>query len=68
MESYYYLDPATETYPLTEDLAYILQQRGEYAGWYDVSSDNYVFKDGNGMPILDINPDIAWLFMCCYIG
>lgn len=68
VESYYYLDPATETYPLTEDLAYILQQRGEYAGWYDVSSDTYVFKDGNGMPILDINPDIAWLFMCCYIG
>ena len=68
VESYYYLDPATDTYPLTEDLAYIIQQRGDYAGWFDPSSAMYVFKSADGLPILNINQDLAWLFMCCYIG
>lgn len=68
IESYYYLDKSTDTYPLTEDLKYIIQQRGEYACWWDASSIHYLFKETSGAIVPDINPDIAWLFMCCYIA
>lgn len=59
-------DEATGVYPLTEDLKYIIQQRGEYVGWWDKNSQQYLFVDANGNPILGINSEIAWLFMCCY--
>lgn len=64
IDSYFYLDPVTHTYPLTEDLKYIMQQRGEYAQWWDKDSVHYLFNDGDGVPIPDINPETAWLFMC----
>ena len=68
VESYYYLDKETETYPLTEDLKYIIQSRGEYSQWWDADSIHYLFRDADGDPIPGINNEIAWLFMCCYIG
>ena len=61
-------DEAQGVYPLTEDLKYIIQQRGEYVGWWDVDSPSYLFVDAEGYDIPDINHDIAWLLMCCYIG
>ena len=54
-------------YPLTADLKYIIQQRGDYVGWFDESRDLYLFKDTNGIHIPGINNEISWLFMCCYI-
>ncbi|MBR5780057.1 MAG: hypothetical protein IKY21_05500 [Clostridia bacterium] len=54
-------------YPLTEDLKYIIQQRGEYVGWWNPESQSYIFKDMDGNKLTDINNDIAWLLMCCYI-
>jgi len=54
-------------YPLTEDLKYIIQQRGEYAGWWEKGSNGYCFEDEAGNPIAGINSDIAWLLFCCYI-
>ncbi len=60
-------DEATGTYPLTEDLKYIIQQRGEYAGWWDLNG-SYLFVDENGVPVNGINAEIAWLFMCCYLN
>ncbi len=60
-------DEASGTYPLTEDLKYIIQQRGEYAGWWDLNV-SYLFVDENGVPVLGINDEIAWLFMCCYLN
>ena len=60
-------DEETGTYPLTEDLKYIIQQRGEYAGWWDLNG-SYLFVDENQVPIAGINADIAWLFMCCYLA
>ena len=57
------MDPNSGVYPLTEDLKYIIQQRGDYAGWWDPAADLYLFKDLPG-----INAENAWLFMCCYIG
>lgn len=61
-------DEAEGVYPLTEDLKYIIQQRGDYVGWWDVDSPSYLFVDAEGYDIPDINHDIAWLLMCCYIG
>ena len=60
------VDPNTGLYPLTEDLVYIFQQRGEYEGWWNKNSHNYLFVDVNGNPVPGINSEIAWLFLCCY--
>lgn len=61
-----YVDEDEGVYPLTEDLKYIIQQRGEYVGWWDIENLGYMFKDDSGNNIPDINAEIAWLFMCCY--
>ncbi len=62
-----YVDEVEGVYPLTEDLKYIIQQRGEYVGWWDIESNGYLFKDVNGNNDTEINAEIAWLLMCCYI-
>ena len=59
-------DAATGVYPLTKDLAYIVQQHGGYQGWWEPDSMAYLFVDMDGNPEPDINHDIAWLLMCCY--
>lgn len=61
------VDEDEGVYPLTEDLKYIIQQRGEYVGWWDDESSGYRFKDMAGNIIPGINDEIAWLLMCCYI-
>ena len=61
------VDRSSGLYPLTQDLMYILQQHGDYAGWWDISHSGYLFKDVNGVNDMTINPQIAWLFMCVYI-
>ncbi len=62
-----YVDEDEGVYPLTDDLKYIIQQRGEYVGWWDIENNGYMFKDDAGNNMTDINAEIAWLFMCCYI-
>lgn len=65
-----YIDCADEkegVYPLTEDLKYIIQQRGEYAQWWDFESSNFRFQDADGNNMPEINTEIAWLLMSCYI-
>lgn len=62
------VDENSGVYPLTEDLKYIIQQNGEYSGWFDPSSGTYLFKDDNGINIPGINAELAWLAMCCYIA
>ena len=62
-----YAEEKEGVYPLTEDLKYIIQSRGEYVGWWDIESNGYIYKDANGNNLTDINPDIAWLMMCCYL-
>lgn len=60
-------DELTGTYPLTEDLKYIIQQRGDYYGWWNTQSGSgCIFLDSNGMVLPGLNTDIAWLFICCY--
>lgn len=59
-------DEKTGVYPLTEDLKQIIQNNGEYLGWWDASSPGYIFYEGSGVPVAGLNTEIAWLFMCCY--
>ena len=66
-EYFEYMDEAKGVYPLTEDLKYILQQHGDNAGWFDPEGKIYLFVDQSGNKIPGINPEISWLFMCCYI-
>ena len=62
------MDEDDGVYPFTEDLKYIIQQRGDHYGWFDADGGQYLFKDQNGNNIPGINPDNAWLFPCVYIG
>ena len=65
-EYFDYVDEETGVYPLTEDLKTIIQERGNYVGWWDSSSPNFIFKDGeNAIP--GLNVENAWLFMCAYV-
>lgn len=59
------MDEESGLYPLTEDLKYVIQQRGDYSGWFDASNSLYLFKDENQDNIPGVNPEISWLFMCC---
>lgn len=61
------VDRATGLYPLTKDLMYIIQQHGDYSGWWEITSSNYLFQDANGVYDTTVNPEIAWLFMCVYV-
>ena len=56
------MDPDSGMYPLTEDLKYIIQQRGEYVGWFEEGNAMYLFGALPG-----VNPENAWLFACCYL-
>ena len=68
MEYIAVMDEDDGVYPFTEDLKYIIQQRGDHYGWFDADGGQYLFKDQNGNKIPGINPDNAWLFPCVYIG
>lgn len=68
MEYIEVMDEDAGVYPLTEDLKYIVQQNGDYRGWFNPEGNQYLFKDQNGDNIAGINPDNAWLFPCVYIG
>ena len=67
MEYIEYMDEDAGVYPLTEDLKYIIQQRGDHYGWFDQDNPGYLFRDENGNNVPGINPEISWLFPCCYI-
>ena len=60
------VDEETGVYPLTEDLKYIIQSRGEYVGWWNPTSSQFIFKDPMGNAMAGLNAENAWLFMCCY--
>lgn len=63
-----YIDESKGVYPLTEDLKYIVQQRGDHSNWFDPDNASYLFKDAAGENIPGLNPENLWLFMCCYIN
>ena len=61
-------DENSGVYPLTEDLKYIIQQSGDYSGWWDTQANTFIFKYDTGTLVPGVNPEIAWLFMCCYMA
>lgn len=64
-----YVDKATGVYPLTEDLKYMIQGHGGFTGWWDMDDPyNCIFRDVDGNVMEGINPELAWLFMCCYLS
>lgn len=56
------IDEKLGIYPLTDDLIYIIQNRGEFEGWWDKDAPNFLLTTVN-----NINPDIAWMFLLCYV-
>lgn len=54
-------DPSNGLYPVTDDLAHMLQKTGEYRGWWEQDDPDYLFGSKS------VNTDIAWLFACCYV-
>ena len=56
------IDETYGVYPLDEDLAYMLQQAGDFKGWWDETNGNYLFEELEGF-----NPELGWMFACCYI-
>ncbi len=62
-----YVDQASGMYPLTEDLKYIIQNHGEFVGWWDENRPGFIFQDADGNHLVGLNPDIAWLFLCSYL-
>lgn len=60
------MDQANGIYPLTPDLAYMMQQGGKHRGWWDISAGDYLFTDDDFEPIPGINNEIAWMFALCY--
>ncbi|MBQ6839596.1 MAG: hypothetical protein IJO45_02770 [Oscillospiraceae bacterium] len=62
------VDEESGVYPLTEDLKYIIQMRGDHYGWFDPQSPGYIFLDENQNQVMGLNHEITWLFMCCYIN
>ena len=45
-------------YRVTKDLAYVVQNAKP--GWWDVTSPDYL--------LTDCNPELGWLFACCYMA
>ena len=62
------VDKESGLYPLTDDLKYIIWQQGVQSGWWNSESETYLFTDNNGNKVPGINNEIAWLFMCRYVG
>ncbi len=65
--SYTYVDALSGLYPLTEDLKFIIQERGNYLGWWNPESNYYLFNNPDAGFVSNLNVDSAWLFYCCYI-
>ena len=61
------VDANTGVYPLTEDLAYMMQMGGQEKGWWDTTHPNFLFKDEDGNIDTTINLALAWMF-ACYVG
>lgn len=51
------MDEKLGVYPLTQDLAYIVQTA--CSGWWDAESPDYIFEG--------CNPEIGWMFALCYV-
>lgn len=55
------MDATYGVYPLNDDLIYMIQQGGQYKGWWDSTNGNYLFTELEGL-----NPELGWMFAVCY--
>lgn len=55
-------DETTGIYQLDQDLIYILSNHIDYMGWCDSSDAAYLFSS-----IDNVNDEISWMFLICYI-
>ena len=53
------VDKQHGVYALTDDLITMIQGHGETAGWFDTTTDNYIFGDDI------VWGDSAWMFLLC---
>ncbi len=51
------MDQTKYVYPLNDDLIYII--KNGCSGWWDPTSPDYIFDE--------CNPEIGWMFACCYV-
>ena len=58
------MDSAQGLYPLTDDLYAIIKGYGDLAGWWDPSSENFLFADVADGLLLQ---ETAWMFLACRI-
>ena len=52
------MDSTLGIYPLTNDLIYIIQNG--CGNWWDSESPDFIF--------VDCNPELAWMFACCWLS
>ena len=52
------MDEELGVYPLTDDLIYIIKNGCN--GWWDTESPDFIFDD--------CNPELGWMFACCWVG
>lgn len=56
------MDDTYGVYALDNDLMYILKNHINYIGWTDYLSQSYLFEN-----VEDVNSEISWMFLICYI-
>ncbi|MBQ2927982.1 MAG: hypothetical protein IJD98_05350, partial [Oscillospiraceae bacterium] len=52
------MDEEWGVYPLTDDLIYIIKNGCH--GWWEADDPDFIF-DG-------CNPELGWMFACCWVG
>lgn len=60
------VDKTYGVYPLTKDLEYMIRNGGEQQGWWNVKGHSYLFGGNVGEALVGVNPEISWMFACCY--
>lgn len=56
-------DPNTGLYPLNDDLIHMVQGCGEYMGWWNSNSPNFILSAVTGL-----NAETGWMFAVCTVG
>ena len=52
------MDQDLGIYPLNDDLIYIIKNGCD--SWWDSESPDFIFDDAN--------PELGWMFACCWVG
>lgn len=58
-----HIDKTYGVYPLTDDLIYMIQNGGEYKGWYTPGSGAYLLEESTK----EVDNSLLWMFAVCYL-